>query len=274
VPAHFMELGAPGPAGSINSTVTDMSNWIKLLLNKGTLGDNKIVSEDMLKEMHTPQVHSLLLPWEFPEALFSSYGLGWFMEVYHGHKVIHHGGNVTGFTALVSLLPDQNLGFCILTNMNSSFMTYALQNEIHDRVLGTPKSDWNKRYKDEYDKLMEKMEEGKAEAAKNRKENAPPTHSKEAYAGVYEHAGYGTLTVTENDDPKGFKINFNGKDLRLSHHHYNHYNLVMDNFDTELLSHFNIGNKGEIESIAVPFEPSLGKDIIFPRKPEEAKDEK
>lgn len=272
IPAKFMELGAPGPAGSINSTANDMTNWIKLVLGKGAIGNTRVVSEDRVKEMHTPQMHIHLLPFEMPEIQFLSCGLGWFLDIYRGHRAVHHGGNVTGFSALVSMIPDQNLGIVVLANMNSTFITYAIQGEIFDRVLGAEKTDWNKRYKAEVDKLLEQHFAGKAEAEKNRKKGTKPSLSLEAYEGVYEHPGYGTLTIVKDGD--WFSADFNGNKLKLTHHHYDHFALHLENFEHELISRFNLNPSGEAESISVPFEPSLGKDIVFTKKVEEKEKEK
>ena len=273
-PANFMELGAPGPAGSINSTVSDMAKWMKLVLNKGTLGDTKIVSEDKVKEMHQAHMPHTIMPFEFPEMLFPSLGLGWFTEAYRGRKIVHHGGNVTGFTALCALLPEENLGICILVNMNSCFMTYALRNEIYDRVLGVTGGDWNARYIAEIDKLLAQMQEGKDALAKARIEGTKPTLALEAYCGEYEHPGYGVLSVNKINDKGGFDIVFNGRELSLKHYHYDQFNLVLETFDVELPGRFTIGGKGDVESIGIPFEGAIGKDIVFTRKPEPKDDEK
>ena len=268
-PAQFMELGAPGPAGSINSTANDMTNWLKLILGKGAVGDTRVISEERMAEMHTPHTHIQLLPFEVPETHFLSCGLGWFLDIFRGKRIVHHGGNVTGFTALVSMMPDQNLGICILANMNSTFLTYALQNEIYDRVLGADKFDWNVTLKSEIDKLYEKMDEGKAEAAKNRKEGTKPSHDLDSYVGEYEHPGYGKLSITKEGE--SLNADFNGNKLKLNHYHYDHFNLYLERFDIELLSRFNLSGKGDIESISVPFEAAIGKDIVFTKKIEEQK---
>lgn len=269
-PAKFMELGAPGPAGSINASANDMSKWIKLVLGKGAIGDKRVVSEERLKEMHTPQTHIHLLPFEIPETYFLSCALGWFTDIFRGKRIVHHGGNVTGFTALVTMMPEQDLGLVILANMNSTFITYAIQNEIYDRVLGADKFDWNSKLKAEIDKLYEQVDKQKAETAKGRKEGTKPSLALEAYTGVFEHPGYGTITIKKTADC--LEADFNGNALKMSHFHYDQFNLHLENFDAELLSRFSLSSKGEVESISVPFEPSIGKDIVFTKKTED-KDE-
>jgi len=266
VPAEFMELGAPGPAGSINSTANDMTKWMKLQLGSGAIGDTRVISEELLKEMHTPHMHYNVLPFELEEEQFPSLGLGWFTEVYRGSKIIHHGGNVTGFSALCALLPGENLGVCILANMNSTFITYALRNEIFDRALGFSGGDWDARYKEEIDKLYAKMDEGKDAIAASRIEGTKPTLEMDAYVGEYEHPGYGVIEVKRNGSSDGFAAVFNGKENALKHYHYDQFLLVLDRFDAEIPSRFAISVTGGVESLGVPFEGELGKEIIFMRK--------
>jgi CubicO group peptidase (beta-lactamase class C family) len=54
----FRNIDTMGPAGSINSSVTDMANWLLLNLSKGKIGDQQIISENSLLEIHSPQMIS------------------------------------------------------------------------------------------------------------------------------------------------------------------------------------------------------------------------
>ena len=40
-----------------------------------------------------------------PDTHLQAYGLGWFLQDYRGKVLVHHGGNVDGFTALVAMMP-------------------------------------------------------------------------------------------------------------------------------------------------------------------------
>jgi len=101
------------PAGSINSNVLDMAQWVRLQLGKGKFGGTQLISSAQIEEMHTPHT---IIRWEpiwkvlFPEANFFEYGLGWFLQDYRGKKVVHHGGNIDGMSALVTMIPSDNFG--------------------------------------------------------------------------------------------------------------------------------------------------------------------
>ena len=46
--------------------------------------------------------------------------MGWFLQQWQGQKVIEHGGNIDGYGAQVTLLPESNLGYVLLTNNTAS----------------------------------------------------------------------------------------------------------------------------------------------------------
>ena len=93
------------PAGAHWSTGADMARYLQSLLS---IGDgNGIVSPESLGHLTTPQV---------PVSASMSYGLGWFVEDWRGHRLIHHGGNTFGFTSELAFLPEAGAGIVILTN--------------------------------------------------------------------------------------------------------------------------------------------------------------
>ena len=51
------EKSGTSPAGGICSCVKDMAMWVQLQLNKGKIGDDILVSEVNLDQMHSPQIY-------------------------------------------------------------------------------------------------------------------------------------------------------------------------------------------------------------------------
>ena len=92
----FREIDEVAPAGSINSSARDMSQWLRFVLNGGTIGGKRLVSERSFEEWVKPQMKI---------GGMSSYGLGWFLQNWNGLKVVQHGGNIDGFNALVAMIP-------------------------------------------------------------------------------------------------------------------------------------------------------------------------
>jgi len=113
------EIGAAAPAGAINSSARDMAQWLRLMLGEGVFEGKRLVSEKNFKELIAVQNKA---------GGNVNYGLGWFLRDWNNHKVVEHGGNIDGFNALVAMMPDQKLGFVMLTNISESGLgTYAME---------------------------------------------------------------------------------------------------------------------------------------------------
>ena len=102
-------LSSIAPAGSVYSNAKDMAQWLRFMLAGGIFGGKRLVSEKNFNEVISPQFKNI-------GGTDTSYGLGWFLINRKGHKIIQHGGSIDGFRAEVSMMPDENLGFVILTN--------------------------------------------------------------------------------------------------------------------------------------------------------------
>jgi CubicO group peptidase (beta-lactamase class C family) len=121
-------LPAIAPAGAINSNARDMALWLRLMLGGGVFEGRRLVSEKGFEELVKPQMKV---------AGNVSYGLGWFVRDWRGHKVAEHGGNIDGFNAQVALMPDQHLGFVLLTNVSNSSLPATAMEEVWSNLVGT-----------------------------------------------------------------------------------------------------------------------------------------
>jgi hypothetical protein len=259
---QYLNIGEAGPAGSINSNAEDMAKYMILQLGKGKYKDKQIVSEENMKEMHTPYIHAVELPWSFDEILYPFYGFGWTIEFYRGHKMIHHGGNTVGFTAMMMQLPEKNLGVVILVNMESCFLPTALTHNIFDRVLELDQIDWTTRYQTEMDKLYAMMDTMEEEKEKNRIPDTKLSHDMGDYTGEYSHPAYGLIKVDYTDGE--WKVNHNLNDIVFKHYHYDTFEFIIGILDIKLLATFTTDSKGKISGISVPYESSVD-DILFKR---------
>ena len=267
----YRNIDAIGPAGSINSNVVDMANWVLLNLNKGKFAGKPIVSEASMAQIQSPQMviqeAVFLLLSNFPELFYPSYGLGWIITSYRGHTVLHHGGNIDGFSAMVSFLPRDNTGLVILTNLNGTLLPYAVMFNIYDRLLGLGQVAWSQRFKEIIDKMKAEGEKAKKEAEKDRQPNTKPSHPLDDYVGDYAHPAYGTLSVVKDGD--GLKAKYNGMDYTLSHYHYDVFELkdVKEPDGSATKGTFGMDIKGNIMTASVQLEPAV-KEIVFTRLPE------
>ena len=123
------EISAAAPAGAINSSARDMAQWVRLMLNNGSIGGRRLVSEKGYDELVRKQMNV---------AGAIDYGLGWFLRQWNGHKVVEHGGNIDGFNSQVAFMPDQKLGFVLLTNVTASSLGGFAMNTIWKNLVGEP----------------------------------------------------------------------------------------------------------------------------------------
>lgn len=269
----FRNIDEMGPAGSINSNIIDMSKWLLLNLAKGKFAEKQIISESAIAMLHSPQ---MLVPSSpsaeilFPNSI-TAYGLGWFIVTYREHSIIHHGGNIDGFSAFVTFAPKDNAGIVILTNRDSTPAGMIIAFNIYDRLFGLPQKDLNKTAKDFFEKAKAEAEKQQKEKDKDRKLNTAPSHPLEDYAGEYGNPGYDSLTLKIKD---GKLIgNYNGIEMTGEHFHYDVFTFSNELLDEPMKVAFLSDLRGNINSLEIPIEPSL-EPLRFEKLPEKAMQEK
>jgi CubicO group peptidase (beta-lactamase class C family) len=267
----FHNIDAIGPAGSINSSITDMSHYLTLQLGDGKYDGKQIVSESNLRLMHSPQTSmpDLPLAFSFPELGHFSYGLTWVVTAYRGHNLVWHNGGIDGFYALLSLLPDDHMGIVILTNMPGQPAPEILAYNVYDRLLGLDQVPWLTRFKELKAKQKKQEEESKKNKVSDKKAGTHPSHDLKDYAGNFENPGYGVIKVDQKSDGLELSLNKLGPSP-LAPYHYDVFQIPED-ADTPAageLFQFHMDKKGDIHSISAALEPSLQEDIVFARAAE------
>jgi len=139
----YYRIAGMSPAGSINSSVNEMANWLITWINKGKFNDEQILPEAYIDEAISSQmvVSGGLPDKEFPDMHLSNYGYAWFLSSYRGHYRVQHGGNIDGFSANVAFFPSDSVGVVVLTNQNGSAVPNLVRNTVADRMLQTQKTD-------------------------------------------------------------------------------------------------------------------------------------
>jgi CubicO group peptidase (beta-lactamase class C family) len=255
----FRNIDSIGPAGSINSNIEDMTKYIMMHLAKG----NGVVSATNEMQMMTPQM-AIQAPSPDKELGDLAYGMGFFVTTYRGHKFVHHGGNIDGFSALVAFLPQENIGLVILTNQNASPLPAVVAYNVWDRLLGMDQIDWTARVKQQRAMTKSSEQEAKQKGYTAQRTGTHPSHELAEYAAEYEHPGYGIVKI---DYANGaLKLDYHGLGGVLSHFHYDVFEVPKDDlnpFSQEKVQ-FHTNLEGDIDSLGIPFESTL-KDITFIR---------
>lgn len=199
----YCQIDNLAPAGSIASSINDMSHWVMMQLDNGMYNGKQVVPESAITETRKP--HSILGNGGsfFNEGHFSLYGLGWFLEEYEGREIVSHTGGVNGFVTSVTLLPEEKLGILVFTNTDQNALYEALKWEIMDAYLNLPFRNYSKLYLDYYNK-QEKDDLAKDMSLKDTvaMHNAASLPLN-AYTGDYFNDVYGNMKVIfENNEMK------------------------------------------------------------------------
>jgi CubicO group peptidase (beta-lactamase class C family) len=267
----FHKIDAIGPAGSINSSVDDMSHYLTFQLGDGKYGDKKIVEGSDLREMHSPQTAIPDPPPAFslPGLGHFSYGLAWVVTSYRGHNLVWHNGGIDGFYALLSMLPDDHIGVVVLTNLPHGQTPEVLAYNVYDRLLGLDPLPWFDRFKELDAKGKKEEDEAKKNKPTDRKTGTHPSHNLSDYAGEYENPGYGKIRVNQKGDSLELTVNKLGP-WTLENYHYDVFQVPEspDSIAAGEKFQFEMNKKGDIDRVSAALEPSLGEDIVFSRVPE------
>ncbi|MET0620874.1 MAG: serine hydrolase [Thermoanaerobaculia bacterium] len=263
----FRNIDVIGPAGSINSNLTDMVRWVRLHLSDGAVGGTRVVGAANLEEMHQPQM-VMREQERDPEIILRTYAMGWFVESYRGRQRVHHGGNIDGFSAMVTFLPAERLGVVALANMDGTPLPEIVCRVAIDRMLGLEPIDWSARLKERADEAEQGAEKAKGGLETfDRKKGTKPAHAPEEYAGDYEHPAYGTISVVR--DGAGLKASIHAIPMRLEHWHYETYRAVFEDpafADEKMFVLFRTNPKGDVDALTMPLETQTA-DIVFEKKP-------
>jgi CubicO group peptidase (beta-lactamase class C family) len=256
----FRRIDLMGPAGSINSTVREMSRWMLLNLGLGQIDGERLINASTLADIHTPHMVTGGTS-SRPEISAGAYGLGWMIDTYRGHRRLHHGGGIDGFTCVVMLFPDDAVGIMAFGNRGSGVPSILAQHAA-DRVLGLEPIDWNAEGLENRRKGKEVREESEAKKETRRRPGTSPSHDLAEYAGEYRHPGYGRLSVAVDDE--ALTVTYNGIATPLEHWHYDVFNGLEADDPTfeDMRFQFRSNLDGAIAAVEAPFEVLLDP-IVF-----------
>ncbi|GGX13466.1 serine hydrolase domain-containing protein [Aquimarina muelleri] len=107
-------------AGGINASISDMGEYLKVLL--GYRPD--IISKESLADIFNPIIctsdkDTYVNLWD--GVTDSYYAMGWRILDYRNRRVVYHGGNVNQYKTQLLVDPENGIGICILFNAPNSF---------------------------------------------------------------------------------------------------------------------------------------------------------
>jgi CubicO group peptidase (beta-lactamase class C family) len=108
------------PAGGMNSSVNDLSRFIRMIFADGRSGGNTIIKPETLAEMMRPQNSTVPLDCNF------KIGLGWMLgglgdiDIQNAGIVAHHSGATLYHRSMLLVLPEKKLGVVVLSNSGNA----------------------------------------------------------------------------------------------------------------------------------------------------------
>ncbi|TVR13589.1 MAG: serine hydrolase [Balneolaceae bacterium] len=239
------------PAGGVNSTAYDMAKWMLLQLNSGSFEGDQYISARSLQAIQTPQVSLGASGVDAPQR---SYGYGYNITDYRGYRLLSHGGATDGMNTTYILLPEENLGIIVMTNVFNTFRE-AVARTIIDHVLDVTDLDWNELYLNSYKNQYEVVKAERETFEATRIPGTTTTHSLDAYAGRFYSSLYEYAEVNYEDGELILTI-FDDKNLTadLEHWHHNTFRINWHNpAQREEFLQFRMNLEGEIDGVEIRY---------------------
>jgi len=180
-------------AGSVWSSVADMSKWMRFVLDSGRVGNRRLISQATFREIVTPQIAADQETYPnlaLSKPNFFSYGLGWFIEDYAGQQVWMHTGSINGLCAIIGLLPNEKLGVYVLENLDHAELRHGLMYSAFDLYNGGPSRDWSAELR-----AFFKAPASAARTAAGPHVVTEPTLPLDRYTGTFADSAYGEVKV-------------------------------------------------------------------------------
>lgn len=251
---EYYDISAMGPAGSINSSVNEMANWVSTWINGGKFNGKQILPAGYIKEAASSQmvVGAGFPDKAIPDVHLANYGFGWFVNSYRGHYRVDHGGNIDGFSASTSFFPSDSIGIVVLVNQDGSAVPSIARNILADKMLKLAYINWSSDRKKIADKAKATADSAKKSTTSNKKINTKPSHPLQDYEGVYNSKGYGNFEITLRNDSLIFLSQ--SQTWWLRHYHYD----VFEPFDYNGKEPLDTTDKAPLK---IPFYTNEGGDI-------------
>jgi CubicO group peptidase (beta-lactamase class C family) len=206
----YDQIDGLAPAGSMSSTVNDLSKWVLCLLNDGKVGNRQVIPLAAIQATRQPQ--DIIGPvkhldgWED----YRLYGLGWELEDYHGHNIVMHNGGVAGYNTSVTLVPKDHLAIIVLTNTDQNELYDALRWDVLDAYFKLPYRNYNDNYLQAYKTRQAITQINNKKWRDTVAMLNKPALPLSAYAGTYQNELYGTATIIAGEN--------NNLEMRFEHH--------------------------------------------------------
>jgi CubicO group peptidase (beta-lactamase class C family) len=247
-------------AGSVWSSLHDMSLWAQFLLRGGVTADGeRLVSEKSFAQMFEP--HQLASEADFypttklTQPHWRSYGLGWFQQDFQGRMINFHTGSLTGLVAIIGLDRAADKAVVVLGNRDHAEMRHALLWDVMDNRETSAKRDWNEDVFALYEGVREEALAEEKEREASRLRGTKPALPLKSYAGSYSNEIIGDIDIEL--DGRRLIARFPSSSRHLKHWHLETFELLDEHGESMDLVSFTIDPAGAVASLTV-----LGNEFV------------
>lgn len=196
-----------GGAGNLNSTLRDLSRWVRFHINGGEIDGTRLIEREILAATYEPRI-ALSGPIAKETALSDddvlAYATGWIFHSTPQGRVIEHGGGTVGFVSHIAFDPDRRFGVIVLSNQSAlignglalPFGKYAL-----DLLQGRPATDYAAASLAKVRHAVETIEAEMQPPA-----GAIPPRPLSAYEGSYLSPALGPVTLRAQGETLAFTL--------------------------------------------------------------------
>lgn len=246
-------------AGSVWSSIHDMSLWAQFLLRGGvTANGDRLVSEEVFGQMFEPQQlaseNDFYPTTKLTKPNWRSYGLGWFQQDFQGRMINFHTGSLSGLIALIGLDRAEDKAVVVLGNRDHAEMRHALLWDVMDNRNESDKPDWNQDVFDLYEGFrMEALaEQEKLESSRLR--DTRPALPLESYVGSYSNDIIGDVEITL--DGQTLEASFPILSWELKHWQLETFELIDKYGESIGMVSFTIAPNGTVSALS-----AIGKEF-------------
>ncbi|MCB2227520.1 MAG: serine hydrolase [Desulfarculaceae bacterium] len=174
-------------AGGICSNVMDMTQWLRLHINRGTVDGKEIIKPETVDFLHTPATPAMA---KISEGELYQYCQGWVYVRYAApYTMIFHNGDTTANHTMMAFMPGRKVGIVMLSNLGGVNLMDRLAHYFFDLYVGQEPGDYAG------DELKKVLAAEKEAGLPPRPKNALPPQPLKNYAGVYSNPVYKKTVV-------------------------------------------------------------------------------
>jgi CubicO group peptidase (beta-lactamase class C family) len=251
-----------GPSGSINSTASDLSLWLRVHLD-AFRSHKHLVSHGVLREMHRQHMVTTGEP-DDGVSISLGYGLGWQIGYYRGYRCSHHEGAFRGFSAYAALLRDQNCGVAVLANSRDAVkgeLTRAVGQWVLDRLLQAPRRDWQLEHRRAFVQTQQGQSDRETARMSSQIHDTKPSLTLPDYVGCYCNPAFAPWQVAVVEGRLVMRRSRDGEPYwaALDHWHYDTFlsiwnDPLVDYWPSRFIS-FCLDSAGSVVALRLSHEP-------------------